>query len=301
MSALVEGWRRLAPNARGTILILVYAAHFAGADVAAKFLARDINLFQILFLRYLLSIGLIFPVVLYLGIGSLATTRPLLHAGRSAISFAAQLLVYYALVHMFVADVTAIGFARPLFVTLLAVVLLSERVAWRRWAATTVGFIGVIVMVRPDASGIGPPALAAITATCMFGLALVLVRRYATREAPITFIFYYHVAGLVLSAVPALVHWQPMTREQFLVVALIALLSTLAQTFGILAYSVGEASVVGPVEYFRLMFAALLGYAVFLEVPGPGTWIGAAIIIGSAVYITRHEATRRRLAQGTGG
>ena len=183
MTSLVHGWRRLAPNTRGMILILVYIANFAGADVAAKFLARDMNLFQILFLRYLLSIGLIAPFVLYLGVGALATTRPFLHAGRSAISFAAQLLVYYALVHMLVADVTAIGFARPLFVTLMAVFLLSERVRWRRWVATAVGFAGVIVMVRPGAAGIGMPALAAVLATCMFGLALILVRRFATREA----------------------------------------------------------------------------------------------------------------------
>jgi drug/metabolite transporter (DMT)-like permease len=195
---------------------------------------------------------------------------------------------------MYVADVTAIGFTRPLFVTFLAVWFLSETVGWRRWVATGVGFVGVFIMVGPTAADVNYAAAgAALLGTLMFGVAMVMVRRFAPTEPPIRFVFYYHLGGVVLSLGPAIYFWQTPSWIEFGFIVAIAATSTVAMTFGIRAYSVAEVSIVGPVEYVRLLFAATLGYVVFAETPGLNTWIGAAVIIAATFYIARYEAVKR--------
>ncbi len=288
-----DAWLSLPANTRGIAWLLLYAVSFAVADVLAKTMGLRMNLMVLLFLRYLLSLIFIVPVVLWLGVGCLRTRRPGIHAVRTTISVTAQLLVYYALINMYVADVTAIGFTRPLFVTFLAVLFLAETVGWKRWTATAVGFAGVLVMVGPSATGIHHLAAgAALLGTLMFGVAMVMVRRFSPTEPPIRFVCYYHFGGAVLSLGPAIYFWQTPSAGEFGFILLVALASTAAMTCGIRAYSVGEASIVGPVEYVRLLFAAALGYLAFAEVPAASTWIGAAIIIASTLYIARIEAGR---------
>lgn len=297
-----DAWLGLPGNVRGVFWLLMYTVSFAGADVLAKTMGLQINLLVILFLRYFISLFFIVPVVLYLGVGVLKTERPGVHALRATISVTAQLLVYYALINMYVADVTAIGFTRPLFVTFLAVWFLSETVGWRRWVATGIGFAGVFIMVGPAASEVNYAAAgAALLGTLMFGVAMVMVRRFAPTEPPIRFVFYYHLGGAVLALGPAIYFWETPTLVEFGFIVAIALTSTIAMTCGIRAYSVGEVSIVGPVEYVRLLFAAVLGYVVFAETPGMNTWVGATVIIAATLYIARYEAVKRAVSQGCPG
>ncbi len=283
----------LSGDTRGILWLFLYTISFACADTLAKLMGLQINLLVLLFLRYFISLFFIAPAVFAVGVGSLATERPFIHASRATISVAAQLLIYYALVNMYIADVTAIAFSRPLFVTLLAVLILGESVGWQRWAATLVGFVGVFVMVGPTgAGGMELAPWAALLGTLMFGVAMIMVRRFSPTEPPIRFVFYYHLTGAILTLGPAHYFWETPGAGEWAFIVLLAFFSTIAMTFGIRGYSVGEASIVGPIEYFRLVWAALLGYLVFAEIPGPGTWIGAAIIIASTFYIARNEAAR---------
>ena len=121
-------------------------------------------------------------------------------------------------------------------------------------------------------------------------------RRWAATGIGFIGVFYYHFGGAVLALGPAIYYWQTPTLLEFGFIAAIAVTSTVAMTCGIRAYSVGEVSIVGPVEYVRPLFAAILGYAVFTETPGLNTWIGAAIIISATFYIARCEAVRKRAA-----
>ena len=121
-------------------------------------------------------------------------------------------------------------------------------------------------------------------------------RRWAATGIGFIRVFYYHFGGAVLALGPAIYYWQTPTLLEFGFIAAIAVTSTVAMTCGIRAYSVGEVSIVGPVEYVRPLFAAILGYAVFAETPGLNTWIGAAIIISATFYIARCEAVRKRAA-----
>jgi len=280
-------WLRLRPNTRGAIWLFLCGALFACADGLAKLFTRQgFDVFEIAFVRYLLGLVFVVPVVAAAGWPSLATRRPALHATRATMVAISQVLAYYALAHMYVADVTAINFVRPLFIALLAVVFLGEQVDARRWIATAIGFGGVVVMARPG-GGIGSAALAAVASTALLGAAMVSVARYADTETPLRFVFYYHAGGALVFLAPVYFVWRAPSAAQWALFLALALFSVLAQTCAVRAYAVGEASVVGPVDYLRLIFAALIGYALFGEVPGAATWIGAAIIVASALYVAR--------------
>jgi drug/metabolite transporter (DMT)-like permease len=278
----------MSPNTIGAIWMGLSAGLFACADGTAKALSQNsIHVFEIAFMRYVLCLIFLAPYMLLFQRHLLKTQHPYAHLTRALMVSVAQILGYYALSRMFVADVTAINFARPLCITILAVLMLRERVAWRRWVATIIGFGGVIVMVRPGAAGIDPAALAALGTMLLFSGQSVIIARYADTEKPLQYVFFYHVLATFLFAVPAFLTWRDPTIADLALMLQLGFVSLFAEICTIKALSSGEASVVGPVEYVRLIFAALIGYTVFSEVPGPATWIGAAIIVASALYIAR--------------
>ena len=195
-----------------------------------------------------------------------------------------------AVIHMPLAAVTALSFTRILFTTFVAVWILRELVSGRRWAATAVGFVGVVVMVRPDTGGIDPIAMIAIGAALVFAVANVLIRLMARTEPPMRILFYYHVGGTVLFAAPAAWVWQTPVGIEWLYAAAIGVLTTLGMVGFVRGFAVGEASVIGPMEYIRLIYAAILGFLFFAEIPDPWTIIGALIIVAATTYIARDEA-----------
>jgi len=292
----------MSPNTIGAIWMGLSAGLFACADGTAKALSQNgIHVFEIAFMRYALCLIFLAPYTLLLKRRLLKTQHPYAHLTRALMVSAAQILGYYALSRMFVADVTAINFARPLCITILAVLILRERVAWRRWAATVIGFGGVIVMVRPGAAGIEPAALAALGTMLLFSAQSVIIARYADTEKPIQYVFFYHVLATALFAVPAILTWRDPTIADLALMFLLGIVSLAAEICSIKALSSGEASVVGPVEYVRLIFATLVGYALFRELPGVLTWIGAAIIVASALYVARRgRFGARRVRQQPG-
>ena len=287
-------WLRLSPNARAVVWALLSVVTLSASDAVAKALGRHLHPLEISFLRFSLSLVLMSPALILLGRNLLATERPIMHVFRAAITAIAQVLVYYALTRMILADVTALVFAAPLFVTILAVIVLGERVDGRRWMATGLGFVGVLVMVRPGAGSFDPMALLPIISAALFGLALVMVRRFSATESAFKFAFYYQLVGTVILVVPAAFVWQWPTTDQLPLVILLAVLGTVAQLFAMLAYTTGASSVVAQALYFRLIVAALLGFIVFGEVPGVPTWIGGGIIVAASLYVSRRGARSTR-------
>ena len=213
-----------------------------------------------------------------------------LHATRLIIACAAQLGVFYSVIYLMLADATAIAFSRPLFTTLVAVFLLGEVVGWRRWTATTVGFIGVVVMIRPGHAAFDPIALVAVFAACIFAVANVLIRVMSRTEPPNRILFYYHAGGALMFVAPAIWVWTTPVGLEWLLVFMIGVLTTVGMIGFVRGFSAGEASIIGPMEYTRLIYAALLGYYLFAEIPDIWTGVGAVIIVVSVLYIARRDA-----------
>jgi len=296
---LVSAWLRLPGNLRGVIWITVGSLAFAFNDAVVKHLGTKFDPYQLAFARYLVGLVILGPVFISMGITGLKTQRFGLHMTRLVIACIAQVGVFYAVIHLYLADATAIAFSRPLFTTIVAVVLLSELVSARRWVATVVGFAGVMIMVRPGHAGVDPVVLIAIVSALTFAVANVLIRLMSNTEPPNRILFYYHAGGTVIFLGPAIWAWQTPVGVEWFMLALIGVLTTIGMTGFVRGFSVGEANAVGPIEYIRLIYAAFIGFAFFAEIPSLWTVAGAIIIITSAAYIARDES-RRRLPPLTG-
>ena len=290
---LVTAWLSLPGNIRGVIWIVVGSLAFAFNDAVVKKLGTKFDPYQLAFARYLVGLVILSPVFISMGTAGLKTRRFGLHMTRLVIACIAQVGVFYAVIHLYLADATAIAFSRPIFTTIVAVILLSELVSTRRWVATVVGFLGVMIMIRPGHAGADPVALVAVASAVTFAVANVLIRMMSDTEPPNRILFYYHAGGTLVFLGPAIFVWQTPVGAEWLLLAMIGVLTTIGMTGFVRAFSVGEANAVGPIEYIRLIFAVGIGYVFFAEVPSLWTLTGAVVIVASAVYIAREEARKK--------
>ena len=279
-------------NLTGALWILLGTLLFCANDALVKYLGKTVSPFEIVWVRYILGLVLLTPVFLHVGLQGLKTQRLTMHFVRALVACSAQVAVYFALVELPLADVTAISFSRPVFQTVLAMLILGEIVGRQRWWATGVGFIGVLVMIRPGMEGFQTWSLIAVGAALLFGYSIILIRQIAPTEPNSRILFYYHLFGAIFFAGPAVHEWvTPSWSEAGLLLA-VGVLTTAAMWCYTSAYRAAEASFVGPIEYVRLVYAAALGYVLFMELPDAWTIGGAAIIVGATLYLARLEGGR---------
>ena len=267
---------------------------FAFNDVVVKTLGRTIHPLELGFFRYITGFIFLAPFFARLGIDGLKTSRFHLHAMRLVLAGLAQIGVLVSVVHMPLAAVTALSFSRVLFTPFVAVWILREIVTGRRWTATAIGFVGVLVMVRPDTGEIDPIALIAIGSALTFAVSNVLIRLMSSTEPPMRILFYYHLGGVLLFAGPAAWVWRTPVGIEWVYAIILGLLTTLGMVGFVRGFAVGEASVIGPMEYVRLIYAAILGFFIFAEIPDPWTILGALIIVAATTSIARMEARDSR-------
>ena len=284
----------LSGNLRGIIWITVGTVLFALTDVVVKTLGHRFHPFELSLFRYVVGFVMLAPVFWHMGRAELRTNRPGLHLGRLCLATIAQLGFFVSVINLKLADATAILFSKPLFTTVIAVFILSELVTKRRWVATAVGFMGVIIMMRPGAGVIDPVILIAVGSALTFAMANIMIRLMAPTEPPNRILFYYHIGGIAVLAVPASVVWQTPSGVEWGLLALIGVLTTLGMICWVRAYSIGEANALGPIEYVRLIYAGLFGYVLFGETIDIWTLVGGATIVGSTLYIARDEARRSK-------
>ena len=185
-------------------------------------------------------------------------------------------------------------FGRQLALIILAVAFLGERVGWRRTSATLVGFLGVVVMLRPGHGAFDPALLVALAIGFFDACTAVVVKKLSGTEKPITIIFYMAAFALAFAAIPAWFAWQPPTLQQLVLILMIAVTTTVSQIFWVFAWRVGETTAIAPFNYTQLILSACAGYLLFAEIPDAYTWTGAAIIIASTLYITLRESRARK-------
>lgn len=286
-------WMKLPPNVRGILWLVMGSLAFSINDLFVKSLGSSMSPFQMAFFRYGIGFLIMAPVFLRMGTVGLRTSRPGIHGARLIIACIAQVGVYTAVVYLPLADATALAFSRILFTTIVAVIVLREVVSGGRWTATFAGFIGVIIMVRPGGD-IDPIALVAIGAACTFAVANVMIRLMSTTEPPNRILFYYQAGGILVFLPPTILLWQtPPDLVSWLMALAIGILTAVGMIGFIRGFAVGEASVIGPTEYIRLIFAAGFGLLIFGEVPDGWTIAGAVIIVACTSFIARMESRKR--------
>ena len=302
--------RQPVDNRRAALWLLASAVMFTFTGVLVKTLGQSLHPFEISFFRGLVALAVILPIFARTGgiRAGMKTQIPLLQLTRGVVGSVAMFLGFYAIVALPLADAQAISFSRNLFLVPLAAFILSEAVGPHRAVAAGVGFIGVLIMLRPDlglAGGDGAGMILSLGAAAALGhaflvaLATVLVNIASRYDGSVTLMFYTNTVSVTLIAIPTFFVWQTPSLNEFFMLIAMGILATASHNCFIRAFALGEASVIAPVDYARLIFAALAGFVVFASVPDIYTIIGASIIVASSFYILRREARRGTGAQSS--
>lgn len=276
--------------ARVGLWICLSAACFAVLVGIVRHLSAEVDVFVITFWRNILAVAMFAPWLMRVGWRGLGTRRSGLLLTRSAFLVVSSICMFFAVVLMPLAEATALSFTTPLFATLLAALVLKEAMHIRRWSALIVGFAGVLVMLRPGAAAVDPVAGLVLLSALTFAAVVVTGKMLAHTESPEAIVVYVYLYSIPLSLVPALLFWQWPSGEQWLWLLALGIVAN-GNMYGISrALSIADASLSQPFDFVRLLFTALVGYFAFAERPDLWTWIGAAIILASSVYITHREA-----------
>ena len=262
-------------------------------DALAKGAVAVLPIAQLMFLRGLLVLLMLLPSLRRGGgIGALRTRRPLGHFVRAALSVASIAMFFEALRHLPLATVIAVSFVAPLFMTALSVPMLGERVGAHRWAAIGVGFVGVMVIVRPGPEGIEWAALLAIGGALGWAVSTVLVRRLARTESDTALLVFQNLGVTLAMGVAAPFVWRPMDGIGVAFVVAMALTLMVAQWFQLRALRYAAVGVLAPFQYLELVWATVFGWLIWGEFPAAHVWLGTAIVIASGLYIVWRERLR---------
>jgi drug/metabolite transporter (DMT)-like permease len=286
----------MSATTRAVLLALAAALMFTLESVVAKALS-GVPLATIVLARALGQLAATVPALLRDAAGVVRTQHLKLNLLRGVLSGVSWFAYFTSFAGLPLATATVMSFSAVLFVTALAGPVLGEKVGWRRWSATLVGFMGVVAIVRPGAVDIGWPVVAALI-SAFLGAAIMLTTKMLSRsERTDTIMFYIGIVTTAIAlpfALPGLA-WPGWTNAALL--ACTAIFGPIAMMFWINALRLADASLIAPISYARLLFATIFGMALFAEMPDAWTGIGAALIIGSTLYITRREARLARLRQ----
>lgn len=279
---------------RGIGLVLLAAVFFSSSDVVSKYLAADLPALQITWIRYATFTAIMLAIVSRSRGIHLRTRRPILHILRGCGLVCSSIIFVMGLRYLPVADATATGFVTPLFVTALSIPLLGERVGWRRWTATLVGLLGVLVVVRPGGQNFDITSLLPVVSALSWAFGLIFTRMMSNTESPISTMTYSALVGLVVSSLIIPFWWQTPTPQQLALCILVGLVSTTGHWFMILAFRHADASVLAPFTYSQLFWASLFGFFLFGALPDAWTVVGSVIIACSGLYIAHRERIRAR-------
>jgi drug/metabolite transporter (DMT)-like permease len=296
---VVAWFRGLAPNIQGAAWLVSGGFIFTSSGVMIRLLSEQVESVQTAFFRAVLSVLMLMPLMLAGRVRPWTSKRLVGHFWRTVAGTVSMVLGFYAVSMLPLADATAIAFSQPLFSVVVAAAKAGEKVRWRRWTATVVGFAGVLVMVRPGAGSLQLGALIALANAATVAFSILLVKRLSDSEAPLMILTQFAIFSTLLLALPAIWVWRWPDAWGWTLAVGIAVSATVGQYFWVQAFKAGEMSAVAPFEYLRLPFAVFVGWLIWGEMPVIWTYVGAAIVIGSALYIAQREAQlarERRLA-----
>jgi drug/metabolite transporter (DMT)-like permease len=252
---------------------------------------------QVIFFRNAFAfIPLYFVVRRAGGFAALRTHYVREHVVRVIAGVASMALMFYAYAVEPLADVVAIGLSAPIFLTSLSGPMLGEKVGWRRWSAVGAGFIGILIITRPGSEVFGPISLAPLGGAALYAVAMIQIRKVATREPAATMAFYMTLCATILGAASLPWQWVTPTPLMLLCLICIGILGGLAQMALTQAYRLAAVSLIAPFEYSALLVAAIFGFAIWGQIPDHFVWLGAAIVVASGLYILHRETVRRRQA-----
>ncbi len=290
---------------QGALYMTFASACFAVMNALIRLSAAELDPLQIAFLRNAFALAFMMPWLVRVGWSGLRTERLNLHIWRSVIGIIAMVCWFTSVVRLPLSEAVALNFTVPLFATLAAAVFLREVVRARRWTATAIGFLGVIIILRPGFAEFTPLMSLPIIAAAFMAGSITIVKRLSDTENVAAIVLYQNLILTILSVGPALFVWRWPSGTVWLYAVGVGFVATLAHLALTRAYTKADASAIIPFDYARLPFVAVIAWFLFGETADIWTWVGAAVIAGSSIYIAHREAVvaredRRRASRAAG-
>ena len=272
-------------NQRGALWMLGSAATFVAMASLVKALGGSYPATLQLFYRQLAGTLVVLPLILREGKGVLRSPRPWLVVSRSLLSVTGISLMFFAYEHLPLADANALSFTRPLWVVLLAALLLREPLGARRIVSALAGFAGVLLIVNPLRATPSVASLAALASALVLGWSITGIKSLTSDHSTMTIVTLSALLGLVLSFPLALPVWRWPSGRDLLLLVLMGWFGVVNQMCYVKAMSLGDAGVMAPMDYMRLLFAVLAGWLFFGDLPDARTLVGAGLIIAATLYV----------------
>ena len=283
---------------RGILIYILAGVGFTLLDGTAKYLARDYHILQVVWGRYVfhtLALAMIMPASMWRR--PFASARPPLQLARSVLLLLATLFFFFSLQYLQLAEATSVGFSAPLILTALAFFILREKVGPRRWSAVVVGFIGVLIVIRPGTGALHWAAFATLGCAVANAGYQLITRMLAGVDSPRTTLFYSGLVGTIgMSAIVPFV-WTTPDLTGWALLAFIGLMGAAGHFCLIKAYGLAQPSLLAPYSYVQIVWVIALGYVVFGDLPDFWTLVGTALIIASGIYVFYREAYLRRMGR----
>jgi drug/metabolite transporter (DMT)-like permease len=257
-------------------------------------LSKEIHIFEIAFFRCALVIFVLAPIIFQQGKKIFKTKQPKVQFLRITTNSVAMLCFFYGISTTPLAQLTTLGFTVPIFATILAVIFMKEKIRLRRTTALIVGFIGTIIVMRPDIS-IELGALLIIFSSFLWSICLIFIKKLTETDSAVTISLYFGIGMIPATFALALPVLEMIDLRQFIILIFIAVTGTLAQTIMNSALEKGELALLLPFDFLRLIWSVLIGYALFSEEPTITLWLGGFLIIGSTSYIAWREASLKKV------
>jgi len=286
-------WNRQTPVMRGIVLMCLSTVAFSIMHGLVRFVSEVLPPFQIAFFRNFFGLAFLLPLLMRSRFEVLRTKQIGLHALRGVINMAAMLMFFTALSISPIAKVTALGFTAPIFMAILAVIVLGERFRIYRWSAIFLGFVGMLIILRPGLVVIDTGALLVIGSAVLWAVAMLIIKIQSRTESSLTIVAYMGIFLGVFSIVPALWVWQPFELQTLGLMVLIGLFGSIAQMAISESLKETDPTALMPFDFLKLIWTAMIGAWFFAEIPDMFTWIGATVIFSSGLFIAFRERSVR--------
>ena len=276
----------------GITLMVITTFMFSSMDGVSRYLAEKNNVFTLVTMRYWFIAFVMMVTCLFIKnriSDILNTKQPYIQFSRGVILSLNNCLVVYTFTLLGLVETHAIIACYPLIVAGLSVPFLGERFGWRRWMAIFTGFIGVIIILRPNTNVITEGSIFAIVGAIMFAVYLILTRYVSRSDTAITSFFWTGIGGTVTMSLISLFIWDDILKEDYLWLLIMCVLSAGSHFMMVKTLQVAEASVVQPFSYLQLVFGSIIGVTIFSESIDLMIIIGALVVIGSGLFTTWRE------------
>jgi drug/metabolite transporter (DMT)-like permease len=289
-TALQGLYSRASGTSQGMMLMLFSTICFVGMQSMIRHVGETLPPFEVAFFRNLFGLVALAPIFIQQGFTPLRTRKLHLHATRGAIQACGMLAFFTGVTMIPLAQTTALSFSAPLFATLLAIVLLGERVRIRRITALVLGFVGMLIVVRPGTDAVNLGTLLIVCSSFTWGIAIAIIKSMSKTESSATLTVYMGLFLTPITGVFAFFVWETPTWEQLGWLFMVGCLGTIGHLAFAQSFRRADSTAVLPLDFTRLIWASIIGFFAWGEIPDLWAWIGGTVIFASATYIAIREA-----------